>query len=219
MEAYWGMGTTISSWSAGQLLGVGQPGDRGKGQQEKAEEAARRNLADRIEDNLNRLLAKVEQLLRENEVQVLAVAHALEYYKTLSGGDVTAVIEGQDGTVVDGTIYTNSDFIQKLRDYHQAALQAHRQHSKPQIPLPVPPERVLASVVADPFGLDAYVTATGTDGSTANGNGALTGSYGDAIEEEVDDVIQQGPEDGSYEPPSYGSPDGPSPNGHPNGQP
>ena len=219
MEAYWGMGTTISSWASGKQLGVGQPGDRGKGNQERAEEAARRNLADRIEDNLTRLLAKAEQILRENEVQVLAIAHALEYYKTLSGADVTAVIEGQDGPVVDGAIYTTSDFIQQLRDYHQAALQAHRDHSKPQIPLPVPPERVLASVVADPYGLDAYVTATGTDGAAANGNGARPGSYGDAVEEEAGDVIQYGPDDDRYEPPSYGPPDdGSSPNGHPNGQ-
>jgi hypothetical protein len=216
MEAYWGMGTTVSSWPTVKQLGVGQAGDRGK--QENLDEAARRDLANRIEDNLTRLLAKAEQILRENEVHVLAVAHALEYYKTLSGADVTAVIEGHDGPVVDGAIYTTSDFIQKLRDYHQAALQAHREHSKPHIPLPVPPERVLASVAADPYGLDAYATATGADGGTANGNGTRPGSYGDAVEEEVGDVIQYGPDDDRYEPPSYGPSDGSSPNGHPNGQ-
>ena len=71
MEGYWGMGRTVSSAQAARRLEGSTPGG--------ARAAARRrrrtpgpsrgiqNLADRIEDNLTRLLAKAEQILRENE--------------------------------------------------------------------------------------------------------------------------------------------------------
>jgi ATP-dependent Zn protease len=239
MEAFWGMGTTISSHAAGKNLETGTPGGRGQAHREDATEQARRALADRIEDNLTRLLGKVQGILRENETHVLALAHALETHKTLNGEDVTAVMEGQVGPVVDGTPYASPAFIEELRRYHEAAARAHREHSSPDVSLPVPPQPVLAGVVADSYGdeysLDAYDTAPGANGSTANGatasgastsgNGLRTGSYGDIFEDARDDVIIEdtrddittlGPdEDGFYEPPTYGPPEGPSPNGGP----
>ena len=59
MEGFWGMGTTVSSYSTAKRLEVGSPGGgRGgtlkKGQDPEAQ--ARHALADRIEDNLNTLL-------------------------------------------------------------------------------------------------------------------------------------------------------------------
>jgi ATP-dependent Zn protease len=207
MEGYWGMGKTVSSLAASQRLQVGTPGGRGQGYREDSTEMARRALADRIEDNLARLLAKVGEILRENERQVLALAHALETHKTLNGEDVAAVIEGQRGPVVDGTPYANPAFIQELRDYHEAAARAHREHGSPEIPLPVPPQLVTASVVADPYGLDVYGTATGSNGSGSApaGNGAWRGPHDDIeeIDDREDDIISSGPEeDDFYEPPS-----------------
>ena len=239
MEGFWGMGSTVSSLAASQTLQVGMPGGGGGGGgagRENVVEQARKALADRIEENLTRLLRKAEELLRENEAQVLALAHALEIYKTLSSEDLAAVIEGHAGPVVDGTPYGNPMFIQELRYYHEAAARAHRDHSRPDIPIPRAPQLVAASVVADPYGLNAYETATGIHGSTGNGstgtgtgNGLRTGSYGDIfedtrdddviIEDTRDDIITQDPDDdGFYEPPTYGPPEGPSSNGHPNGQ-
>jgi cell division protease FtsH len=240
MEGFWGMGSTVSSLAASQTLQVGMPGGGGGGGggRENVVEQARKALADRIEENLTRLLRKAEELLRENEAQVLALAHALEIHKTLSSEDLTAVIEGHAGPVVDGTPYGNPTFIQELRYYHEAAARAHRDHSRPDIPIPLAPQLVMASVVAEPYGLNAYGTATGTidstdiastgNGSTGNGSSLRTGSYGDifedtrddiVIEDTRDDIVSQGPDDdGFYEPPSYGPPDGPSSNGHPNGQ-
>jgi cell division protease FtsH len=244
MEGFWGMGSTVSSLAASQTLQVGMPGGGGGGGggggRENVVEQARKALADRIEENLTRLLRKAEELLRENEAQVLALAHALEIYKTLSSEDLAAVIEGHAGPVVDGTPYASPTFIQELRYYHEAAARAHRDHSRPDIPIPRAPQLVAASVVADPYGLNAYETATGAIGSagsgngstgnssTGNGSGLRTGSYGDIFEDTRDDVIiedtrddiasQDPDDDGFYEPPTYGPPDGPSSNGHPNGQ-
>jgi ATP-dependent Zn protease len=134
MEGYWGMGSTVSSYASSRRMELGAPGG-GKPNDAKAE--MRRALADRIEDNLSTLLEKSEQLLRENRREVLSVAHALEAHKTLSGSDVHAVIEGRMGDVVDGARYQNPANIAAIEAYHESALQAHREHRKPELPLPV----------------------------------------------------------------------------------
>ena len=134
MEGYWGMGSTVSSYASSRRMELGAPGG-GKPNDAKAE--MRRALADRIEDNLSNLLEKSEQLLRANRREVLAVAHALEANKTLSGSDVHAVIEGRMGDVVDGAKYQNPENIAAIEAYHLSALQAHREHRKPDLALPV----------------------------------------------------------------------------------
>ena len=134
MEGYWGMGSTVSSYASSRRMELGAPGGA-KPNDSKAE--MRRALADRIEDNLAHLLEKSEELLRENRREVLSVAHALEANKTLSGNDVHAVIEGRMGDVVDGSKYENPENIAAIEAYHLSALQAHREHRKPDLPLPV----------------------------------------------------------------------------------
>jgi ATP-dependent Zn protease len=141
MEGFWGMGTTVSSYSTAKRLEVGSPGGgRGgalkKGQDSEAQ--ARRALADRIEDNLTTLLGRVEEILKENRNHVLALAHALETHKTLSGEDVVAVVEHAEGPLVDGRPYSDESFMTRLSDYHLAAARAHREHSQEQLNLPVP---------------------------------------------------------------------------------
>jgi len=158
MEGFWGMGTTVSSYSTAKRLEVGAPGGgRGgtlkKGQDTEAQ--ARHALADRIEDNLKSLLERTEQVLRENRNQVLALAHALERYKTLSGEDVVAVLEHTRGPLVDGTPYADESFLAQLSDYHVSVARAHREHSQTQLSLPVPASAqpwTMPVVVAEPDG-------------------------------------------------------------------
>ena len=171
MEGLFGMGQTVSSLSAGQRLQVGTPGGRGKGNQEDVEAIARRMLADRIEDNLTRLLEEAAESLRENERYVLSIAHALETYKTLSGEDITAIFEGGRGPLVDGAVYQNDAFIDLLREYHKAAARAHKEHNRPDLPLPVP-EPVLA--IADGFGAGSFLGSSYGDNGNGNGTGAVS---------------------------------------------
>jgi cell division protease FtsH len=158
-------------------------------------------LADRIEDNLSELLVKVEGILRENERWVLAVAHALETHKTLSGDDMTAIFDGGRGPAVDGAPYADDEFIARLREYHAAAARAHREHSQPDVPLPVPtPAYAIGYSAADLYGVNGNGngngSGTGTGGfldggfggsgsgsgsGTGNGNGNGNGSGGDDI--------------------------------------
>lgn len=134
MEGYWGMGSTVSSYASSRRMELGAPGG-GKPTDSKAE--MRRALSDRIEDNLASLLAKSELLLRDNRRDILAVAHALETHKTLSGNDVHAVIERRMGDVVDGSVYAKDENLALLEEYHLSALQAHREHRKPELELPI----------------------------------------------------------------------------------
>jgi cell division protease FtsH len=190
MEGYWGMGKTVSSAATAKRLESGTPGGSPRaaaaaagGGGEKGGPNPFGRLADRIEDNLGVLLVKAEELLRENERYVLALAHALETHKTLSGEDVTAVLEGHQGPLVDGTPYADDEFIAKLRTYHMAAKRAHQQHNQPDIPLPVAE-------------LPAFVAAG--SGSLFDGNFNGNGSGTPADTEDVIDFGGLGTGNGSH---------------------
>jgi cell division protease FtsH len=171
MEGFWGMGTTVSSYSTAKRLEVGSPGGgRGgtlkKGQDPEA--AVRHALADRIEDKLTTLLDRTERIIRENRNDVLALAHALETHKTLSGEDVVAVLEHTRGPLVDGRPYADESFLAALNDYHLAAARAHQEHSQEQLNMPAP-----AAVGAPVPPWAAGVIVADTDPSGLNGhNGA-----------------------------------------------
>jgi ATP-dependent Zn protease len=135
MEGHWGMGSTISSHASNRRFEVGAPGG-GKGKDDTAKQI-RVALSDRIEDNLTGLLAKAEEILIENRIQVLALAHALETHKTMSGEDVAAVIDGVQGSLVDGRPYLENDLQEKIERYHDASLVAHREHRTPDVALPI----------------------------------------------------------------------------------
>jgi hypothetical protein len=136
MEGFWGMGQTISSHGVTQQAGIGGGRPKFPGEDDEEErEKVQASLGDRIEENLARLFADVEMVLTEHRLQVLALAHALEVYGTLSGEDVVAVLEGTKGPVVDGRVYTGDDFAATLEDYHLSALDAHRARSRVE-PLP-----------------------------------------------------------------------------------
>ena len=172
METHWGMGSGISSLPALQRLQImpGRPDPRRRDDQDKGGKgdrgAAADGLGERIERTLARLLEKAEQILRENRAEVLAVAHALERHKTLSGDDVAAVIEGRQGTILDGSVYKDPAFMAEIEEYHEAALRAHQQPGTPMLPLPEPPLR--APRMAPPKIVEGVIA----DGASAGGTSA-----------------------------------------------
>lgn len=134
MEGHWGMGSTISSHASNRRFEMGAPGG-GKGKDD-SDKQMRMALSDRIEENLSSLLMQAEEILRENRSQVLALAHALETHKTMSGEDVAAVIEGVQGSIVDGRPYLDPNFLEEIEKYHSASVVAHREHRIPDVHLP-----------------------------------------------------------------------------------
>jgi cell division protease FtsH len=177
MEGFWGMGSTVSSYSTAKRLEVGSPGGGVGGRKKKGQDPeadVRRALADRIEDSLNGLLGQVEQIISENRSQVLSLAHALETHKTLTGDDVVAVIERTQGPFVDGRAYADLGMVRKLEDYHEHAAAAHREHSKIELSMPEVPKALVAAP-----GPGSWLVAPETDPlGAADGNGSGPEGYG-----------------------------------------
>jgi len=133
MEGNWAMGGTLSSSPRASQLDVGPA-----------------RLADRIEDNLSALLQRSTDILSEHRSDVLALAHALESHKTLSGEDVTAVFEHRAGPLIDGRPYGDPDFMAALDAYHEAAVRAHHDHGPASVPLPASPASAPPALPAPP---------------------------------------------------------------------
>jgi ATP-dependent Zn protease len=227
MEGLWGMGSTVSSYATSVRLQTGTPGAPGSQQGKTEATDVRHALADRIEANLTTLLERAHEVLRENRRFVLCVAHALETHKTITGDDISAIMEYGQGPLVDGSVYADDGFFAEIDRYHEIVALAHRDHDdKAQIPLPAAPERVPAAVLPGGYDLlDAYNTAVGSLGPASNGgwpsgsganssgangtgtpdapggNGAWRGPHED-VDDRDDDTISNGPDaDGHREPP------------------
>jgi ATP-dependent Zn protease len=142
MEGYWGMGSTVASHGVTRQAGI--PGGRGgPGDDERERDLLSGDLGGRIETKLTNLMTQAEELLRDNRHQVLAVAHALERHKTVTGDDVRAIIDGTSGPLIDGRPYHIEAFREAAESYHERMAQAHRSHDKPDVPLPEFPELAL----------------------------------------------------------------------------
>ena len=141
MEGVWGMGSTVSSYRTSTKLAIGTPGGRGISHREDEEAEARRALADRIEDHLAQSLKSAEHILRDNRIYVLAIAHALEAHKTLSGEDVEAIMNGTVGPLVDGRIYADPAYQAELERYHTEVAGVRRGETARVVTLPPVPDR------------------------------------------------------------------------------
>jgi len=131
MEGLWGMGSTYGSHAAHLFKTEGYPIVDGTDRR-----VLETNLGRKAEQLLSSLADRTGQLLEQNRRSVLAVAHALESNRTISGDDVIAVIEGTEGPLVDGRAYALRESVQALERYHEVAVEAHRGRQR-MLPLPV----------------------------------------------------------------------------------
>jgi hypothetical protein len=140
------MGATIASHTASAGARTGGPTTI---VQEK--DLLRGDLGQRVEERLRQLLEQARRVLQENRFEVLAIAHALETYKTITGEDIAAIVEGYPGPLVDGRVYHMQSFIEVAEQYHQRALAAHKEQSRIDVPLPVFEDRgaFVAGIVGD----------------------------------------------------------------------
>jgi cell division protease FtsH len=132
MEGLWGMGGQYGSYAVTPAPRDAHPVADG---QDRA--VLETGLGRRAEAHLAVLAEQTAALLAENRASVLAIGHALEFHKTISGQDVQAIIEGEQGPVVDGRPYRTPQFAATLEEYHQQVLAAHQGGDRAQ-PLPVP---------------------------------------------------------------------------------
>jgi hypothetical protein len=115
MLGTYGMGSTIASLA-------GRPGNLGEMHNGGG------HLDELVEARLRALYDQVRDLLDRRRSDVLAVAHALEEHKTITGDDVAAILARVPGPNVDGTQYGDLGFLAELDAYHAAVVEAHWQH-------------------------------------------------------------------------------------------
>ena len=109
---------------------------------------------------------------------MLAVAHALEAHKTITGQDVEAIVEGRPGPLVDGRPYVRPEFLAEAEAYHEVALAAHQAPSSIEIPLPVLDAPVPATANAQMWA-PPQMPPRGNGGTSGNGgNGSHGGGAG-----------------------------------------
>jgi ATP-dependent Zn protease len=143
MEGYWGMGGTFTSHGVTHRVGIGGGGKPGKPEAKKGErEPFSGELGERIETKLEELSRRARNLLEDNRSMVLALAHALETNKTVTGEDVMAIIEGRAGPLLDGRMYHDPAFVAEAEAYHARVVSAHRTHRAVDVPLPVLPAAI-----------------------------------------------------------------------------
>jgi ATP-dependent Zn protease len=181
MEGYWGMGSTVSSAAASGRMDTGTPGGGlPVGGNKDGVAAARGRLADRVEDNLARLLEEVKQMLAVHRREILCLAHALERHKTLSGDDVAAVLDGEVGPLVDGRPYRDDALYQEIEAYHRAAVIAHMNHTSIQVPLPGTPMPEPVSIAVTPEWVWAGPRLPGNGAGPSEAPSGGTGAPGGA---------------------------------------
>ena len=168
MAGYWGMGETFASHAVQRQFGIG--GGQRKGDDEDPErELLRTGLGDQVETRLADRYDAARALLEANRIEVLAVAHALETHKTITGEDVSAIVDRNVGPFLDGRGYYTGEAIKALEDYHAAVLELRRIGGMELPPLP----RIsgitgrLVEAVAVPVGAGA---AAGSESSSSNGS-------------------------------------------------
>jgi ATP-dependent Zn protease len=138
MESAWGMGDTIAAQAVFKdILGGPGGGYRTAAGKDDAEANHRASIGNRIEMRLGSILDEATRVLHEHRHMVLAVAHALETHKTISGDDVAAIFEGRQGPKVNGRDYHHPSFLEVADRYHNEALVAHRMTGRVEVPLPV----------------------------------------------------------------------------------
>lgn len=134
MESRWGMGETIASHS---VLVAGSAGGAGRGGKPVGEEdlAVSPVLGERVEKRLREIFERTQNLLEANRYEILCLAHALEWHRTLNGADVEAVINRSRGPLVDGTVYAVESVRTTLEAYHAEAALLHKTgQGQPRLP-------------------------------------------------------------------------------------
>jgi cell division protease FtsH len=131
MEGRWGMGGQYGSFSA--TLAARDAHPILDGTDRNVLETA---LGKRAEARLAMLAERTGAMLTEHRISVLAVGHALETHRTISGQDITAIMNRDQGPVVDGRPYAEPDFVAELEAYHLSAKSIHG--TERSLPLPVP---------------------------------------------------------------------------------
>ncbi len=143
MDTSWGMGETILQLDAVRDLGVGGVASQRRHPLGQEDARSKVGLGDRVERRLEELYARVERIVTEHRYDILAVAHALETSKTITGDDIIAIMERRPGILIDGSVYAEASMKAQIEAYHEAVARAHRLQESHPMTVPLPAGRLL----------------------------------------------------------------------------
>jgi len=143
MEGLWGMGGQVGSYAATLAQQNANPVLDGTDRN-----VLETTLGKRAEARLEQLAERTGALLTENRSSVLAVGHALETHRTISGQDIDAIMRREQGPVVDGRPYAQPDFMADIEAYHASAMSMQSRGRS--LPLPVPVRHVTPELTVIP---------------------------------------------------------------------
>jgi len=145
MEGLWGMGGQVGSYAATLAQQGANPVLDGTDR--NVLESA---LGKRAETRLEQLAERTGALLTENRNSVLAVGHALETHRTISGQDIEAIMRREQGPVVDGRPYAQPDFMAELEAYHESAMSIQSRGRSLPLPVAAPVRHVTPELTTIP---------------------------------------------------------------------
>ena len=135
MESRWGMGENIASHSVLVAGSAGGAGNGGNGKQPEDDLKVSPVLGERVEKRLREIYERTRTMLDANRYEILCLAHALEWHRTLNGADVEAVINRTRGPIVDGSVYAVDSVRSTLEAYHAEAAHLHKTgQGQPRLP-------------------------------------------------------------------------------------
>ena len=178
---------TSSRHAHGGVLGHGPdhrlaPGHAGRSRARRSEDGTDRNVLEtelgrQVEAQLQAALPSGRgRILDDNRRDVLAVAHALETHKTITGEDVEAIIEGRHGPARRRPpVRPAASSSPTLEAYHEVAAAAHVatvEHRRSRCPVMAPAAAVRRATGTTRVGAaDARPGARRTAPATATGTG------------------------------------------------
>ncbi|MFM8265120.1 MAG: AAA family ATPase, partial [Acidimicrobiia bacterium] len=135
MESRWGMGENIASHSVLVAGSAGGAGNGGNGKQPEDDLKVSPVLGERVEKRLREIYERTRAMLEANRYEILCLAHALEWHRTMNGADVEAVINRTRGPIVDGSVYAVDSVRATLEAYHAEAAHLHNTgQGQPRLP-------------------------------------------------------------------------------------
>jgi ATP-dependent Zn protease len=122
MVTKWGMSDRIAANQALEATGIAP---------DQAESRAT------VEALLTAVYEEVRALIERDRHRILALAHALEVHKSLSGPDAMAILDLRMGPLVDGSLYEPPAAAEALEEYHQQMLRCRHDGAAAPSPLEV----------------------------------------------------------------------------------
>jgi hypothetical protein len=167
-----GMGLSLTSHVPDPALaGIGSSAD-------DVSQARRNEFDAAVEAKLQELYLRAQKLLDDNRWFVISIAHALQEHRTITGEDIDAIYQGEQGPTLDGAYYHTERFRQEIIEFLTAAREAHLTQGRLSHTLPRAEQPVLVGAMVANSSTHPRDPSDSPAGSSGGAGSAPTGGVG-----------------------------------------